>query len=346
MLAFAHLSHAYGGTPALHDCSLTLMPQQRMAIIGPSGCGKSTLLRIIAGLEPAHQGRIWYDGQEITRVAAHRRQIGLMFQDHALFPHLTVAQNVAYGIAHQPRDVQHQRVSDLLAMTSLTRLAERYPDQLSGGERQRVALARSLAPSPRVLLLDEPFAALDRLLRDFLLDEVVEILTREAVSAIYVTHDASEACRFADELVVMRAGRIVAQAAPVELYRHPPSAFVAQLLGMRGIVPYRATADGVQTALGSWPLPAPAVAGMLLIRPEASLGTGEPMMHSISGVVRASAFRPPWQRLVIAAHDDASVHIECDVPVTPQWSIGASVTIPFTLTACTFLHEDTSEVSA
>jgi ABC-type sulfate/molybdate transport systems ATPase subunit len=346
MLALAHLSHAYGATPALHDCSLTLLSQQRMAIVGPSGCGKSTLLRIIAGLEPAHHGRIWYHGHDITQLAAHRRQIGLMFQDHALFPHLTVQQNIAYGIAHQPRDVQQQRVHDLLEMTRLTTLAQRYPDQLSGGERQRVALARSLAPSPRVLLLDEPFAALDRLLRDFLLDEVVEILTREEVSAVYVTHDANEACRFADQLVVMRAGRIVAQAAPVELYRNPPSVFVAQLLGMRGIVPYQATATGVHTAFGSWPLPAPATRGTLLIRPEASLGAGEPLSHMIRGVVRASTFRPPWQRLVIAAHDDASVQIDCDVPVTPSWRIGASVTIPFTLTACTFLHDETSGVSA
>lgn len=346
MLAVAHLSHAYGAMPALHDCSLTLMPQQRMAIIGPSGCGKSTLLRIIAGLEPTHQGRIWYEGHEITRLAAHRRQIGLMFQDHALFPHLTVQQNIAYGIAHQPREVQHQRIGDLLAMTSLTRLADRYPDQLSGGERQRVALARSLAPSPRVLLLDEPFAALDRLLRDFLLDEVVDVLTREQVSAMYVTHDANEACRFADCMVVMRAGRIVAQATPVELYQHPPSAFVAQLLGMRGIVPYRATADGVETALGSWPLSAPATRGTLLIRPEASVAVGGSVVHTLQGVVRASTFRPPWQRLVIAAHTDATVQIECDVPVTPAWGIGASVTIPFTLTACTFLQDDASDASA
>ena len=343
MLTLAHITHAYGSTIAVHDCSLTLASAQRIAVIGPSGCGKSSLLRIIAGLEPSHQGTIHWHDDNITTVPAYQRHIGLMFQDHALFPHLTVAHNIGYGLNRQPAAERQQRVDELLQLIGLTALAQRYPDQLSGGERQRVALARSLAPKPRIVLFDEPFASLDRTLRDYLLMEVRELLIREQIAALYVTHDASEACAFADDIVVMRAGQIVAHATPAQLYQHPPSAFVAQLLGMRGVVAYQTCAEGTTTAFGLLPLVAPVPQGQLLIRPEAGIMAHQQFPASIMrGIVTQSVFRPPWQRVTICAHDDAQQTFEVDCGIDRHVAVGDNIEVAVAHAACTFLSQDSS----
>ncbi len=339
MLRAAHISHSYNTTQAVNDCTLTVEPAQRIAIIGPSGCGKSTLLRIIAGLEPGHTGNIWYQGRDITGVPVHQRGIGLMFQEHALFPHMTASANVAYGLYGQPKQVITARVNQLLELMGITHLAERLPEQLSGGERQRVALARSLAPKPALLLLDEPFAALDRIRRDFLLDELPTLLEHEQVAAIYVTHDALEACRFAEQIVVMRAGTIIRQDTPQQLYQTPQSAFVATLLGMRTPLAVQPHAAGCFTAFGVIPLMSPQADMRLLIHPEAGIPLGNQPQILLEGRVVATTFRPPWWRLTLQSHDGRAI-IECDVAITQPPVVGEVVEIAVRLSAMSFVADD------
>jgi ABC-type Fe3+/spermidine/putrescine transport system ATPase subunit len=340
MLTVAHIQHSYTQTPVLIDCNLTVAPAQRLAIIGPSGCGKSTLLRIIAGLEPGHSGTISYDGVDITQQPAHQRRIGLMFQDHALFPHLSVTANIGYGLHGQAKSAIAARVESLLQLVGLPHLAQRFPDQLSGGERQRVALARSLAPSPRLLLLDEPFASLDRSLRDRLLDELPQWLAREEVAAIYVTHDANEACQIASDMLVMRAGQIVRQGPVATLYNDPQSQFVASLLGMPHSVAYTATPHGTATAFGDIAITAPAHVGRLLIPADVGmiLDPDVPVAY-LHGVVSASFLRAPWQRLrITSVAGDAQ--FDYDMPQHLAPTIGTAVTLPVRLDRLTFVAGD------
>ena len=340
MLTVAHIQHSYTQTPVLIDCHLTVAPAQRIAIIGPSGCGKSTLLRIIAGLEPGHRGTISYDGVDITQQPAHQRRIGLMFQDHALFPHLSVAANIGYGLHGQAKSAIAARVESLLQLVGLPHLAQRYPDQLSGGERQRVALARSLAPSPRLLLLDEPFASLDRSLRDRLLDELPQWLTREGVAAIYVTHDANEACQIASDMLVMQAGRIVRRGAVATLYNDPQSQFVASLLGMPHSVAYIATPHGITTAFGDVAITAPTHTGRLLIPADAGMMLNpEVPVARFHGVVTASFLRAPWQRLRITSLA-GDAQFDYDMPQHLAPTIGTTVTLPVRLDRLTFVTGD------
>jgi ABC-type Fe3+/spermidine/putrescine transport system ATPase subunit len=208
-----------------------------VAVLGPSGCGKSTLLRLIAGLERPDGGSVALAGSDVTPLPAHRRDIGMVFQDHALFPHLDVRGNVAFGLveARWPRAAAAERVAELLEAFGLTSLARRRVDALSGGERQRVALCRALAPRPRVLLLDEPLASLDRTLRERLAADLARSLHAPDLASVFVTHDQDEALTVGDDLVVMRAGR-VAQAGPAgAVVTRPVDAWVARFLGHRNV---------------------------------------------------------------------------------------------------------------
>lgn len=339
MLRVTHISHSYDTTQAVNDCTLSVDTAQRIAIIGPSGCGKSTLLRIIAGLEPGHTGNIWYRDRDITAVAAHQRGIGLMFQEHALFPHMTVTANIAYGLHGQPKSAIRTRVTQLLELMGITHLGERLPEQLSGGERQRVALARSLAPKPGLLLLDEPFASLDRIRRDFLLDEVPPLLEQERVAAIYVTHDALEACRFATQIVVMRAGQIIRQDTPQQLYQSPQSAFVATLLGMRTPLALQSHTTGCRTAFGVIPLTPPHTGMRLLIHPEAGIPLGNQPQILLEGQVVATTFRPPWWRVTLRS-DDGQSTIECDVAIPDPPVVGEMCEVAVRLSAMSFVADD------
>ncbi|MFG5380362.1 MULTISPECIES: ABC transporter ATP-binding protein [unclassified Yoonia] len=212
----------FGGRRVVDDVSLTVMPGQVTCLLGPSGCGKSTTLRIIAGVEMQNTGTIHVDGElvcdTIYRVPPEGRSIGLMFQDFALFPHLTVGQNVAFGL--KKRD-SAARVKSLLDKVGMARFIDEYPHELSGGEQQRVALARALAPKPRIMLMDEPFSGLDDRLRDDIRDETLEILKSEGTAVLLVTHEPGEAMRMADEIALMRDGRIVQRGAPYNIYNAP-----------------------------------------------------------------------------------------------------------------------------
>jgi thiamine transport system ATP-binding protein len=223
----------YGDNLALDDFSLEVPPGQIMAVVGPSGSGKSTLLRAIAGLEPLVTGRIVLGDSDLAGVATHRRNLGLMFQDHGLFTHLSVADNIGYGLKTAGVDgaTRRSRVSDLLDLVGLASFGGRATNELSGGEAQRVALARALAPQPGLLMLDEPLGSLDRALRDQLTGELRRLLTTLGQTALHVTHDQAEAFALADRVAVVADGRLVAVGTPSELWSNPKQRFVAEFLG-------------------------------------------------------------------------------------------------------------------
>lgn len=271
---------AYDGVVAVRDASLDVAAGEVVALLGPSGCGKTSMLRAIAGLERPTSGSVSLAGRVVSDdrawVAPERRQIGMVFQDGALFPHLTVAQNVAFGLgrdgARHPD--RHDRVSELLGLVGLDGLDDRMPDTLSGGQRQRVALARSLAPAPGVLLLDEPFSALDAGLRVQVRSQVSQILREVGVTSIFVTHDQDEAFVMGDRVAVMRDTRIEQVGRPGELYRRPVNRWVAGFVGEANLVTGTRRNGSAETVLGSIPVDgdaemAPSGADVaVLVRPE------------------------------------------------------------------------------
>lgn len=225
----------YGSVTATDDLDLTVEPGEILTVIGPSGCGKSTVLRLICGLERPDAGVVEVSGHRVADadrfVPPERRQVGMVFQGHALFPHLTVARNVAFGLASLPADERRRRVERVLTMVRLPHLAERYPHELSGGEQQRVALARALAPKPKAVLLDEPFSSLDENLRAHVRAEIVEVLRHTGITTILVTHDQTEALTVGDRVMVMRDGRIEQLDTPEQVFERPASRFVASFMG-------------------------------------------------------------------------------------------------------------------
>jgi spermidine/putrescine transport system ATP-binding protein len=232
------LSKTFAGDRAVDDVSLSLAPGEFFALLGPSGCGKTTTLRMLAGLETPTEGSVRLDGVDVTERPANRRDVGLVFQDLVLFPHMTVAENVAYGLARAgvDREERDERVAAMLDLVGLAGFGERDPTSLSGGQRQRVALARSLVTEPAVLLLDEPLSSLDRGLREELQTELTRIQREVGTTFLYVTHDQESAMAMADRVAVMADGRLVESGAPESLYREPETAFVARFFGDAAVV--------------------------------------------------------------------------------------------------------------
>jgi thiamine transport system ATP-binding protein len=237
-LALEHVDVELDGRPIVEDVSLEVASGERLALLGPSGAGKSTLLRVVAGLERAAAGRVLVDGADVTGVPAHRRGIGLVFQDAALFPHRTVAENVGFGpkVAGVPREEREARIAEALALVGLEQAGTRDPTTLSGGEAQRVALARALAPRPGALLLDEPLGALDGPLRQRLQEDLRALFERLSLTVVHVTHDVGEAFALGDRIAILRAGRVAQVARPDELWARPADDWVARFLGMRNVV--------------------------------------------------------------------------------------------------------------
>lgn len=244
LLELHSVSKAFSGTLILDEITFQVHRGEIVCLLGPSGCGKTTLLRIIAGLERADCGHVSFDGRRLDDVPVHQRGFGLMFQDYALFPHRDVAANVAFGLRmqHLTKGQIEARVAEMLDLVGLATYQTRRVYDLSGGEQQRVALARSLAPGPRLLMLDEPLGSLDRALREELLNELRAILQSVEVTVLYVTHDQQEAFAVADRLIVMRLGRIIQAGSPQQVYRHPAQPWVARFLGLTNLVPGRIVA--------------------------------------------------------------------------------------------------------
>jgi putrescine transport system ATP-binding protein len=246
LVRFDAVTKRFGDTLAVDALSLDIFPGEFFALLGPSGCGKSTLLRLLAGFETPSAGRVLLDGTAIDAVPPHRRPVNMMFQNYALFPHLTVEGNVAFGLKQEgcPRGEIAARVAEMLALVKLAPLARRKPHELSGGERQRVALARSLVKRPRVLLLDEPLAALDKQLRGETQFELMELQARLGTAFVIVTHDQEEAMTVAHRMAVMHRGRIVQVGTPAEVYEQPNSRYVASFVGDVNLIEGRLTETG------------------------------------------------------------------------------------------------------
>ena len=276
------VSVAFDGTTVLDGVDLTVAPGEVVVLLGPSGCGKTTLLRTVAGLQAPNAGRVSWDGLDLVTVPTHERDIGLMFQEHVLFPHLDVAGNVAFGLrmAGVPEPQRLERVDRVLELVGLSGSGDRAVGTLSGGEAQRVALARSLAPGPRLLLLDEPLGALDRALRDHLVAELGVLLRRLGQSAVHVTHDHDEAFVLADRIAVMAGGRIARIGTPAEVWADPRTEGVARSVGHRNLVDLDADGHCALGRLGDGP-------GTVLVRGD-RVGLDA---EGVPAVVRSVAFR-------------------------------------------------------
>src|SRR6266567_514402 len=246
LVRFEAVSKRFSGVSAVAELSLDIFPGEFFALLGPSGCGKTTLLRLLAGLEMPDEGRVLLDGEDLVSVPPHRRAVNMMFQSYALFPHLSVERNVAFGLKQDglPRAEIAARVADMLALVKLEGFERRKPHQLSGGERQRVALARALVKRPRVLLLDEPLAALDKKLRRETQFELMHLKQTLGLTFLIVTHDQEEAMTVADRIGVMNHGRLMQVATPPELYEQPSSRWVADFIGDVNLIEGRVRAVG------------------------------------------------------------------------------------------------------
>jgi ABC-type Fe3+/spermidine/putrescine transport system ATPase subunit len=312
MLEVRDIWKNYEGQPLLCGVSFGVDPGETVCLLGASGSGKSTLLRIIAGLESADQGQVFWQGREFARVPVHQRGFGLMFQDYALFPHKNVAENVAFGLRmqHVSRTEMNLRVQKALEQVNLASFSRRRVTDLSGGEQQRVALARALAPRPRLLMLDEPLGALDRAVKEVMEEEIRLLLHATGIPAIYVTHDQEEAFAIADRLVLLNHGQVEQSGAPADVYSHPKSAWVARFLGLSnllsgkviGLSPLRA-----QTALGIfqgvWAAPGQPQPGedvVLLLRAAKIFpGVNTARTSQLRGIVGDSVFHGSGYRVTV-----------------------------------------------
>lgn len=306
IVRFEGVSRRFAGHAAVDGVDLAIREGEFFALLGPSGCGKTTLMRLLAGFETPDAGRILLDGADVAGLPPHRRPVCMMFQSYALFPHLTVAGNVAYGLKGLPRREAAARVEEMLALVKLEGLAGRKPHQLSGGQQQRVALARALAPRPRILLLDEPLAALDRKLRGETQGELTALQRRLGLTFIVVTHDQDEALAMADRLAVMQAGRIVQVGAPRQVYERPASRAVAEFVGEVNLLPR----DG-----GGW----------LAVRPERVEVHGAPAPGSLAGTVREAAFLGDRTRYVVDTAEGRILASRANTAGEPPAPSGAPV---------------------
>jgi thiamine transport system ATP-binding protein len=338
LLSIQGIIKRFGDALALADVSFDVAEGEIVCLLGPSGCGKTTLLRIVAGLETPDAGQVLLDGQDISSVQPHRRDFGLMFQDYALFPHKNVFENVAFGLRMKRMGESEitQQVREVLALVGLEGFERRGVNELSGGEAQRVALARSLATHPRLLMLDEPLGSLDRALRERLMTELRDILTRVGVTALYVTHDQAEAFAIADRAVVMNAGRVEQIGPPETIYCCPTTPFVAHFLGLTNLAEGQIIGQGwVALAWGEIRVDTgdhqPGDQVSVLIRPEAAtLRAGDQLMgkrNVIRGTLTTRSFRGGRYRVRVQPETGQPLDFELTaigaLPVSP----GSRVTI-------------------
>ena len=311
LLEVAAASKHFGATRAVDSVSLSVERGELFALLGPSGCGKTTLLRMIAGFETPDRGRIIVDGVDVTALPPYERPVNMMFQSYALFPHLDVAANIAFGLRQERMERRRRatRVAEMLALVQMTEFARRRPHQLSGGQRQRVALARALAKMPKLLLLDEPLAALDRKLREETRRELIGIQERVGTTFLVVTHDQEEALGMASRLAVMNAGRLAQIGTPAEIYERPNSRFVASFVGEANLFEGDIVVLGDSPVLcvpGIGPIPLPdaadSAATTLVLRPEKlAVSHQPPMGFAVEARVAAVEYAGPATILRLAA---------------------------------------------
>ncbi|GAA3066703.1 ABC transporter ATP-binding protein [Streptomyces glomeratus] len=320
MLRLERTTVRYGGSTALDGVDLEVAEHQVVCVLGPSGGGKSTLLRTVAGLQPLDSGRVFLDGRDLAGVPAHRRGVGLMFQDHQLFPQRDVGGNVAFGLRMQrvPRAEREDRIGELLDLVGLPGAARRAVASLSGGEQQRVALARALAPRPRLLMLDEPLGQLDRSLRERLVVELRELFGRLGTTVLAVTHDQGEAFALADRVVVMRDGRIAQSGTPLEVWQRPADTFVARFLGFDNVVEATVSGEAADTPWGKLPVPEGSSQGpgALLVRP-----AGVRLVPATQGLrctVTARTFRGTHVAVRLQPEEAPALEAACPLRAAPE----------------------------
>lgn len=331
-----NISVAYGHQQVIQDCSFSLSSGTILSLLGASGCGKSTLLKAIAGLLPLSNGRILL-GEEVIAEPARQpdyaqRQIGMIFQDYALFPHLSVAENVKFGLHQLNRDEQQQRCDQALQTIKLSNLAERYPHELSGGQQQRVAIARTLVCRPKLILFDEPFSNIDVNNREALMDEIKTLLKSQNITAIFVTHDKTEAFAMADEIAILEQGKIAQIDRPQQLYDHPHNHHIADFLGSGTLLPATQVANQWQTPIGKINAQQPQI---LTLQPNKSQTMLFLRPHQINieadeqglAIVQASHFKGDLQSYLLALP-------ECQISITTQqrFSIGQKLKLSLNLT--------------
>ena len=334
-LLVERVGHSFGALRALEGVSLSVRPGQVHGLLGPSGSGKSTLLRLIAGLERLQKGRITIAGTDMADAAGHvppeRRAVGFVFQDYALFPHLDVAANVGFGMTERGQTNKNHVVRQLLDRLELGALASAMPHTLSGGEQQRVAVARALARNPRVMLMDEPFSGLDTRLRDEVRWQTLEILRKEGVATLLVTHSPPEALEVADEMSVLIGGRVRQAGVPADLYARPSSREVATLFGPIDVLPGEITATGVRTICGearvARPELEPGTAVEALVRPE-GLRLTPPSEGAGAGATVVSA-RPRGATVSVRVELDDSETLEVSELAPSSWKPGDAGRVEF-----------------
>ncbi len=334
----AGLTRRYGTVTALDGLDLTLQPGELVALLGPSGCGKTTTLRLLAGLEDVDAGTITVGGKDITRLSASKRDMGMVFQAYSLFPHMTVVQNVAFGLRlrRMAKADREKRALDMLDLVGLSEQAGRYAHQLSGGQQQRVALARALAIQPQVLLLDEPLSALDAKVRAQLRDQIRRIQLEVGITTLFVTHDQEEALAIADRVGVMRDGRLEQLAPPTEVYSRPATAFVAEFVGLTNKL--AGTVTGSAVTVRGWDLPlvntaTPAGPVTALVRPEAVTlaagggGTGSTDDGGpLTGTVIATTFLGATSRVTVDL-GDTTIMAQLPTADAAELTAGSRVTL-------------------
>ena len=325
MLEVQNLTVRFGEKTALDRVDLTVTDGEILAVLGPSGSGKTTLLRVIAGLQAPESGSLAWDGQRLDNVAAHERGFGLMFQDYALFPHRTVAGNVAFGLrmAHMPGDRIQERVAVVLDWVGLPGYQDRSVGNLSGGEQQRVALARALAPAPRMLMLDEPVGSLDRGMRERLVGELRHLFVERGITTLYVTHDQEEAFGLADRIVIMKDGTVAQEGTPEQVWHKPGDEWVARFLGFDNIIDATISGGVADTSFGSVAIASDASGShRLVIRPDA-FSVSE--AGTVRGTVVTRSFRGGHFQLRVSTPSGALLDMEIDQHPVPD--VGQTVTL-------------------
>ncbi|HEY1704562.1 MAG TPA: ABC transporter ATP-binding protein [Trebonia sp.] len=330
-VSLRNLTRAFGSTRALDGMSLEIAPGELVALLGPSGCGKTTALRIVAGFESADSGEVLVGGEDVSRVPAAKRDMGMVFQSYSLFPNMNALDNVGFGLRMRKKSgaQRRQRAAELLDMVGLADQAKQYPHQLSGGQQQRVALVRALAIEPRMLLLDEPLSALDAKVRQQLREQIRSLQQRLGTTTLFVTHDQEEALSMADQVGVMRSGKLEQIATPDELYARPATAFVAEFVGTMNRLPGDLSGDTV-AVLGT---KVPATRGGdgvadgpvdVLVRPE---GLTVASTESGNGIVSARTFLGAVTRVGVLLSGDTEVRVDLASSAAADMTPGAAVQV-------------------